>query len=49
MALHEGQQTGRAWKLLSVTGRARYLLLITRHYMVFDVHGGEAAATRSFA
>jgi len=40
---------GGQLKLLSLTKRVKDLLLITKHYTVFDVHDDEAAAIRSFS
>lgn len=39
---------GGQLKLLNLTQRVKHLLLITKHYTVFDVHEDEAAAIRSF-
>jgi len=40
---------GGQMKLLGLTKRVKDLLLITKHYTIFDVHDDEAAAIRSFA
>ncbi|HKW98273.1 MAG TPA: STAS domain-containing protein [Bryobacteraceae bacterium] len=39
---------GGQMKLLNLTKRVKDLLLITKHYAIFDVHEDEAAAVRSF-
>jgi len=39
---------GGRLKLLGLTKRVKDLLLITKHYTIFDVHDDEAAALRSF-
>lgn len=39
---------GGQLKLLNLTKRVKDLLLITKHYTVFDVHDDETAALRSF-
>jgi anti-sigma B factor antagonist len=41
------KQGGRL-KLLRLTQRVRHLLMMTKHYTVFDVHDDEDAAIRSF-